>query len=544
MIASSQEAPFDAALQDAAVRTLADLVDSSALEAFDAYSPVFGIWESGLPQTAEIDEERGTFIVEGAHVGDLGALDAVIMNYMLFFKIPHTVVMVVSGDGDGRLVYAKGFTWLEKMLQLELAVVVAVGAAPKLLITEPETRWRIASLTKHMTATAIHQAARPTASGGTGLQLNDSMVARTTGSPNMPKVYRKEIEVPFDQYQVDGAGVVRDLRNVTVRDLVEHTAGWQERNGDPYLLRYGEAYEPYSRAPRDLRDSDRQDELPLSRLDMIRIGFGPTGFASYNSIWQWRLPGQKAQYSSFGYLLLGRVLEHEWGQVWSQGMRSHLWSDAHFGMHHTDLLDMAIERCPGDEVRYYNFAVDDKGVSSIDSGDDRLLLPYGGFADWGIGDASGGVRSTGVDMARWARNLRARHPPRAGWRHPLHLMWTDDLVSNMWTAGHSLSRNADGQMEFHGRMNGLATSLLYFPDPNNAAVFCACNRTRPAAPIVAEGPWLFAERPPDVSHEADPSQGDGVGPQLVHVVRDALNTLTTTGASWGTSRDDLFPFFE
>ena len=167
---------------------------------------------------------------------------------------------------DGRLVHSRGYG------------VVRRGSDA---LVQPETRFRIASVTKPLTAVAVMcvllDRRDPT--------LLDSPVVAAAGlSP------RSDSGKPIDPR----------IATITVRHLLLHRGGWdRDKSGDPMFQ--------HARVARDLGRRP-----PLVPKDYLEWGLArPLDFD----------PGTKSVYSNFGYNLLGRWIEAMSGQAYAEYVR-------------------------------------------------------------------------------------------------------------------------------------------------------------------------------------------------------------------------------
>ena len=177
------------------------------------------------------------------------------------------------------------------------------------------------------------------------------------------------------QYQVASGGDAR-LRNITIRDLLRHSGGWdRDKSGDP-LGWQG----PISKS--------LGISMPVLCPDVIRYMMGqPLDFA----------PGAKQVYSNLGYCILGRVIEEITGEPYELYVRKNVLApmDVHalsIGYSHS-----ITERGPY-EVRYYDY----DGAPLVDSvfpGESKVPAPYGGFEMLTL-DSCGGWIGSAIDLSR------------------------------------------------------------------------------------------------------------------------------------------------
>ena len=193
-----------------------------------------------------------------------------------------------------------------------------------------DTRFRLGSMNKMFTAVAVLQLVE----AGT-LSLEGSVGQSLPGYPNA------------------------DIAKVTLRQLLTHAGG----TGDIF----GPAFD--------------QHRLSLkTHDDYIRLygARGPT-----------HPPGQAHEYSNYGYVLLGAIIERASGLSYEDYVARHVFAPA--GMHDTGALPEDVD-VPG-RARAYTH----KDGAWVDA---AATLPY-------RGTAAGGGYSTAADLLKFARALRA-----------------------------------------------------------------------------------------------------------------------------------------
>jgi N-acyl-D-amino-acid deacylase len=177
------------------------------------------------------------------------------------------------------------------------------------------------------------------------------------------------------QYQVASGGDAR-LRDITIRDLLRHSGGWdRDKTGDPMGWQ-GKISDALHLA------------MPVLCPDIIQYMMSqPLDFA----------PGTKQVYSNFGYCILGRVVEKISGQRYEHYVRDQVLApmDVHamsIGYSHS-----LTERGP-QEVKYYDY----NGapiVLSVFPGEHDATYSYGSFEILSL-DACGGWIGSPVDLVR------------------------------------------------------------------------------------------------------------------------------------------------
>lgn len=204
----------------------------------------------------------------------------------------------------------------------------------------PQHQFRIASVSKPMTAVAVLRLVEQRR-----LTLDDSVFGKggvlADFMPAAPVAERGKLE------------------RITVRDLLQHTAGgWSNQRRDPMFV-------PEARG--------------LSHADLIRWTLRHQPLA--------RNPGTGYAYSNFGYCLLGRIIERVRAQPYEQAMHELVLKPC--GATATELAGNTRAARRPDEVTYYE--------------DDRD--PYGPAMDVRRMDAHGGWISTASDLVRFANHV-------------------------------------------------------------------------------------------------------------------------------------------
>lgn len=236
---------------------------------------------------------------------------------------------------DEQLIYCKGYGWADKECERE---------------AEVGDIYRIASASKLITAIGI-------------MKLCDEGLLRLDS-----KVFGEEgILSQFTE--------IKDKRakNITVRQLLNHTAGFSRRMGDP-MFRIADVmrWEEMATTP-------TADELIAFQLGMrLRCA-----------------PGGSAQYSNMGYLVLSRVIEQVSGMGYEEYLQTKvLWPAGCYDMHIA--RNYYEERYPK-EVKYYGH--DDERIESYDGSGEMRLREYGGNDIRGLQGAGAWV-SSAVELLR------------------------------------------------------------------------------------------------------------------------------------------------
>ena len=188
----------------------------------------------------------------GKAVPELAAFDDAMQQFMSQRGIGAGVLAVRK---EGRVVLARGYGFLDPE-----------GKRP----VQPETPFRLASVTKPFTAAVVRKLCRD------GRLKLDARVFDVLGLKPLPG---KELDPKW--------------RDVTIGHLLEHKGGWDRQK----------AFDPMLR-PLEIAQFLGQ-RGPASATDVIQYMLGqPLQFA----------PGSKSAYSNFGYCVLGRVIEKVTGK--------------------------------------------------------------------------------------------------------------------------------------------------------------------------------------------------------------------------------------
>jgi N-acyl-D-amino-acid deacylase len=263
---------------------------------------------------------------------ELASFDEVMTTFMQEQQVPGAVLAVTT---ESRLVYARGFGLADR--QRPQAV-------------EPTALFRIASLSKSMTAVAVLQ-----------------LVERTTLALDA-KVW--------DVLTLPEPANAR-WKQVTILHLLQHTGGWdRDRRYDPMFRSVGIAQE--------LNVSP-----PAEPHHIIRFMLGkPLDFD----------PGSRYAYSNFGYCLLGRVIERVAGRAYEKYVQQEVL--APLGIRRMRLGKTLPAQRVATEVVYYD-EKDRTGSAVVGTIGEPVPLPYGAWYLEAM-DAHGGWLASAVDLVRFA----------------------------------------------------------------------------------------------------------------------------------------------
>ncbi|HYG99057.1 MAG TPA: serine hydrolase domain-containing protein [Terriglobales bacterium] len=284
------------------------------------------------------------FPVSGPDVPGVSAYDNAIIPVLQKWNIPGASVAVAK---NGKLVLARGYGYAD------------VDAKT---IVQPDSMFRIASISKPITAAAV-------------LHLVEQQ--------------KIDLDAKFLDILTDytlPANADARLKNVTIRHLLEHAGGWdRDKSGDPMFM-----------------------------SDQIATALSVPAPATCSNVIQYMLgksldfdPGTKYAYSNFGYCILGRVIEKVTGVSYEVYVRDNLLApmDIHAMRIGTSLLSGRV----ANEVKYYDYT-GAPTTSSVFPGGGQVAMPYGGFYLEAM-DAHGGWIASAVDLTRFMTALDGHRGP-------------------------------------------------------------------------------------------------------------------------------------
>ncbi len=260
---------------------------------------------------------------------DFQPLEAGISSLIQKFDMKGASIAVTK---DGKLIYAKGIGYAD----IEANEVV-----------EPRHMFRIASISKLITATTIMKMTEM------GILDLDDRVFGSSGILN-------------DSVYLDYAD--RRVENITVRHLLNHTAGWNRRFGDHMFMPH-------------LISREMKAELPVQVPDIIRFALKKN--LHFN-------PGSRTSYSNLGYAILGEIIEETTGMRYEDYVRQTI-------LYPLGIRDMRIggnledERYEN-EVKYYE-QYNAISVNSVYDISEIVPKSYGGNDIHTLGAAGGWIAS-------------------------------------------------------------------------------------------------------------------------------------------------------
>lgn len=322
-------------------------VVENPLEEVDTVSdPISTYVDDPTPTATPTPRKPGARTITGPPAPGMESFDEAIPALMDRWGIPGGVVGVVK---DGELVFVHGYGQ---------AVRASDPAASDSELVRPDSRFRIASLSKPITAVAVLDLVEQGR-----LALDD------------PAVDYLGNLLPSSGLQDSR------VRDVTIRNLLRHTGGW-----DVKAIGWG----------------------PMFRPDTIANAEGTTPPAEPDTIIRYMFkrdlnfpPGEEYAYSNFGYCVLGRVIESVTGRGYEEHVSKAI-------LEPMGIQDMTVgktrSRAPN-EVRYYGNGSEE----SVFPNEGQVRAPYGHFYLQAM-DAHGGWVASVADVLRFLVHANGRGP--------------------------------------------------------------------------------------------------------------------------------------
>lgn len=304
----------------------------------------------------------------------LASFDREVERFMEARQTPGGALAVVK---DRRLVYARGYGWADRDRQIR---------------ARPDSLFRIASLSKPITAVAVLKLAEQKR-----LRLED----RAFDFIDLPPAL------------ASGQKTDERLKKITIRQLLQHTGGWdRDKSFDPMFRSKRIAEAVGAPAPADARA-------------IISYMLGqPLDFD----------PGTRYAYSNFGYCVLGRIIERITGQPYETFVREKVLAAAN--IQRMRIGTTLASKPDTGEVRYY-MPDEALATSVFPETTEKVPWPYGGFYLETM-DAHGGWVASAVDLARFAAALDdPQHSP---------LLKPESFQTMSAPPDAPVSRNPDGTL--------------------------------------------------------------------------------------------------
>lgn len=285
--------------------------------------------------------------------------DALITSFMRQYEVPAASVAIAK---DGRLVHARAFGYRDPA---------------KTRPVTPSDRFRIASNSKPITAVAV-------------------MLLVERGRLTLDD---RAFDLLSDLTPPAGAHVDPRLRTITIRNLLDHSGGFDSTRTDPQFDALRVASAALGRPS------------PATNVDIIRYMMGqPLAFD----------PGSKFLYSNLGYNILGRVIEKVTGTAYEAFCRSDVLAPA--GISRMKLGRTKAADRLADEVQCWDDPIAPNSYSVYVDDLPPVPTSYGGFAMEAI-DAHGGWLASAVDLTRFLNAVGGQHGKQVLHPETVRTMW-------------------------------------------------------------------------------------------------------------------------
>jgi len=345
----------------------------------------------------------------GKAVPELSGFDDWMQAFMREHNIPGGQLAIVR---NGKLVYARGFGWADREAKEPV---------------EPESLFRIASVSKPITAVAILKLVDQGK-----LKLDDKVLDHLKYEPHFE----------------EGGKLDERWNQVTIRHCLTHTGGWDREK----------SYDPMFQAHRMAKSM--KIDLPILPEHVIRYQLGqPLDFE----------PGERYAYSNFGYCLLGRVIEKLTGQPYEKHVQDEVLRP--LGITRARIGGSLEDQRAEGEVRYYDVKGEPgKAIVGPGAGEKEVPVSYGVWRQETL-DAHGGYNE--ADDGTRANLLTGDSVRDMIGAHVMITAATDAKPARFYGLGW-FTEPAPGQRAFIARHGGAlactAASLMHFPDGTNLAV--------------------------------------------------------------------------
>lgn len=264
--------------------------------------------------------------------------DSKMSEFMRTHRVPGASIAVTD---QGKVVFARGYGYADIATREQV---------------DPESLFRIASLSKPITAVAI-------------LQLIEQGKLQTSDKVFEVLDYHDDIEAAAESFDVR-------CREITIEHLLQHRGGWdRDQSFDAMFKSVSFANKVGVPAPAD-------QAAVIRAMLSYKLDFDP---------------GERYAYSNFGYCLLGRVIEKLTGQTYENYVKEHVL--APIGIQSMQIGATRLEGRANHEVRYYQPGTTES-VFADDLGD-TVAWPYGG---WNLEamDSHGAWIASATDLAKFA----------------------------------------------------------------------------------------------------------------------------------------------
>jgi N-acyl-D-amino-acid deacylase len=317
-------------------------MERRSLLAFSVASPAVVIAPREVARAQAGSAPAEAMPMTGTASPELALIDDFMAAFMRRWGIPGGQCALAK---DGRLAHARGFGRVDQ----------AAPGAPLPPVVNPAAQFRIASSSKPITAVAVM---RLVEAGRLGLEERAFGILDDLAPPS-------------------GATPDPRLRDITVRQLLEHSGGFDSTVLDPQFEYLRRAADAFGR-PR-----------PATRVDIIRYAMGqPLGFS----------PGTRHVYSNLGYNILGRLIERRTNLSYGDAVRRLVLEPS--GVRRMALMTRTSPQARlADEVFYADGSANLPSWSIYEDDLEMRPLSYGSYDGHAI-DAHGGWIANAIDLTR------------------------------------------------------------------------------------------------------------------------------------------------
>ena len=328
----------------------------------------------------------------------LAPFDQLMNTLLAKYGIPGGSIALTQ---NGRLVFARGYGYADPQAQIA---------------AQPDSRYRIASLSKAITAVTV-------------------MHLVEQGSLNLDQpafALLPDLQPP--------AGSTPDARlaSITLRNLLNHTGGWDD-------TATGSNFDPMFNSAKICQALGVA--APASTENIIRYMRGqPLQFA----------PGTQYAYSNFGYAVLGRIIERVTGMSYEQYVRQNVL--APMGISEMRIGQSLPQGQLSNEVKYKSPG---NASSVFPDVAGPVPWPYGGWYMESM-DSHGGWVASAIDYAKFLNALDGRRGPRFISAASVTQLTTLPATVSTWKGssywyGFGFLVNTAGNWWHSGSLDGTAT---------------------------------------------------------------------------------------
>ncbi|MFC9691944.1 serine hydrolase domain-containing protein [Kribbella sp. NPDC056951] len=269
------------------------------------------------------------------------------------WKVTGTAVPALAGFDNQMKTFmqARGVTAGQLAVTYKGRLVLARGYSASATVVQPTSLFRIASLSKSLTAAAI-------------LRLEQD---------GKLKLASKVVDILGITAPVDPR-----WSNITLWRLLQHLGGWDRAvSGDPNFK--DAAIAQALGVPMELKHADVIKYMKSQKLDVA--------------------PGTKYSYSNFGYLLAGRVIEKVSGLSYEAYVKQKLLAPL-------KIKRMALGWSIAKHTGEMSYESQYTGKTVLNNTGSTVAAPYGTFS-MRTQDANGGWIASAPDLVRWAKMFDA-----------------------------------------------------------------------------------------------------------------------------------------